>query len=718
MKIVAPAGNMERFYAAIKAGAKEIYMGLKGFGARRNAENFTLEEYKEALDYAHKRGAKIFLTLNTIMSEKEMEFLYPNLKVLYEHGLDAVIVQDLGYFRYMKENFPDMEYHGSTQMTVGNHYEAEYLRKIGFSRVVLPREMTFEEIKKIRENTKIELEIFVSGALCICYSGNCYMSSFIGSRSGNRGMCAQPCRKMYTDSNGKNGYMLSPKDQLYGFEEIKKLKEIGVDSIKVEGRMKDPNYVFTTVSYYKNLIDGIDMEEKTSEIFNRGYSKGYFYGNDKNLMNRDYSFNLGKNIGTLNGKRLKLTDKVVLGDGITYLSREFEKLGGGYINKIEIDGKKDNKYGLPGDTIVLKDVPRGSRYVFKSFSKEVNDEAENRIKQENQYLTVDGKFVAKIGELPTLTFIAQGGKGKVEYTVTGEKPVEKAAKKALTAEDAADKIGQLGDTVFTLGHLDVDIDDGIFMPVSILKSMKRECAENLETIVAESYRRKAPAKYSMPKEPEETRELVISAIVANEEQAKVLRDFGIKRIYHRGIDIAKEGRLEEQDLSSRLACNLYQLLENKNSDVVVNWNLNITNRYTIEELYKTGKLETVILSPEISFDAIREIGKTKARKAIIGYSRLKGMHIELPLFEKDKEIITNSEGDIFTAVKTKNGNTEIYLERPLNILNDIYKLPNLMIDEVVMEFSLETAEEVKEVIYNMETRKGIYRAYNYERGVY
>ena len=145
---------MERFYAAVKAGAQEIYMGLKGFGARRNAENFTLEEYKEALDYAHKRGVRIFLTLNTIMMEKEMDFLYENLKVLYEHGLDAVIVQDLGYFRYMKENFPDMEYHGSTQMTVGNHIEAEYLRKIGFKRVVLPREMTFEEIKKIRENRK------------------------------------------------------------------------------------------------------------------------------------------------------------------------------------------------------------------------------------------------------------------------------------------------------------------------------------------------------------------------------------------------------------------------------------------------------------------------------------------------------------------------------------------------------------------------------------
>lgn len=718
MKIVAPAGNMERFHAAIKAGATEIYMGLKGFGARRNAQNFTLEEYKEALDYAHKRGVRVFLTLNTIMSEKEMEFLYPNLKALYEHGLDAVIVQDLGYFRFMKENFPDMEYHGSTQMTIGNHYEAEYLRKIGFSRVVLPREMTFEEIKKIRENTKIELEIFVSGALCICYSGNCYMSSFIGSRSGNRGMCAQPCRKMYENENGEKGYLLSPKDQLYGYEEIQKLKAIGIESIKVEGRMKDPNYVFETVSYYKNLIDEKNIEERTSEIFNRGYSKGYFYGNDKNIMNKNYSFNLGKNIGRITGKYLKLTDKVVLGDGIIYLSPTYEKLGGGYINKIDINGKRDNKFANPGDTILLKDVPRGSKYVFKSYSKEVNDDVENRIKKENHYKNIDGYFKGKIGEVPKLTLKCQGATGEIYVTEVGENPVEKASKKALTHEEIKDKISQLGDTTFILNSFDSDIDENIFLPVSVLKNLKRECAKKLEDKLVESYRRKAPEKHIFPKEGETTREVEISAIVSNKGQEKVLRDFGIKRIYYKGIDIARENQLNEQDLNSKLASNLYQLLENNNNDVVVNWNLNITNRYTIDELYKTGKVETVIISPEISFDAIREIGKVKARKAILGYSTLKGMHIELSIFNKDKEIIKNNEGDIFTAVKTLNGNTEIYLERPLNILNDIWKLSNLMIDEVVLEFNLETPEEVSEVLENMKRRTGIYRAYNYERGVY
>lgn len=720
MKIVAPAGNMERFYAAVKAGAQEIYMGLKGFGARRNAENFTLEEFKEAIDYAHKRGVKIFLTLNTIMMEREMEFLYQNLKVLYEYGLDAVIVQDLGYFKYMKENFPEMEYHGSTQMTVGNHYEAEYLRKLGFTRVVLPREMTFEEIKKIRENTSIELEVFVSGALCICYSGNCYMSSFIGSRSGNRGMCAQPCRKKYENSSGEKGYLLSPKDQLLGFEEIKKLKEIGIESIKVEGLMKDPNYVFETVSYYHNLIEGVKAQEKSSELFNRGYSKGYFYGNDNYIMNRDYSYNLGKNLGLLNGKELKLKSRVVLGDGIIYLSKDFEKLGGGYINKIELkNGNMGKKSAEAGEIIVLRDVPRGSKYIFKSYSKEVNDDAQNRMKKEEQRLGIKGEFIGKIGEKPILKLETLNNQGiKVEVEVIGEKEVEKASKKALICEDVESKISEMGDSTFILETFSCNIDDEIFIPLSVLKSLKREGTEKLEEKLIESYRRKAPERFSLSSEKEDIREIELVAIVSNLTQENTVKKYGIEKIYKRGIDIAKEGSLNNQDLNSKLACNLYQMLENNNEKVMLNWNLNITNRYTIEVLAETNKVESVIISPELSFEKIKEIGKTSVKKAILGYSKLKGMYIELPLFNKDEEILKNEEGDTFLAVKNEVGNTEIYLEKPLNILNDIKKLNDLMIDQVVLEFTTETKEEVEKALEDMKNRKGFYKAYNYERGVY
>lgn len=720
MKIVAPAGNMERFYAAVKAGAQEIYMGLKGFGARRNAENFTLEEYKEALDYAHKRGVRIFLTLNTIMMEKEMDFLYENLKALYEHGLDAVIVQDLGYFRYMKENFPDMEYHGSTQMTVGNYIEAEYLRKIGFKRVVLPREMTFEEIKKIRENTSIELEIFVSGALCICYSGNCYMSSFIGSRSGNRGMCAQPCRKEYTDSKGNKGYLLSPKDQLMGYDEIQKLKEIGIESIKVEGRMKDPNYVFETVGYYSQMINGEKAEERVSEIFNRGYSKGYFHGADSSLINKNYSYNLGKEIGLIFGRELKLKDRVVLGDGIIYLSKDYEKLGGGYLNKIEVKGSKEvRKSAESGETIFLKDVPRGSKYIFRSFAKEVNDDVENKLKKYDQKLDITGEFFGNLGEKPVLILEAVSNQGKkIRVEKLGENEIEAAAKRAATPEDIVEKLKESGDSTFNIVNVDCHISEGIFLPVSVIKSLRREAAAELEELLVESYRRKAGRKYEIPYEEDEEREVILSVIVSNDAQEKAVKSYGIEKIYRRGYDIAREGMLKEQDLNNKLASNLYQLIENKNNDTTINWNLNVSNRYTIEELSKLGKAETVILSPEISFEKIKEIGKTSLRKAILGYSRLKGMYVEIPLFDRSRETIENSEGDRFTVVQNNIGNSEIFFERPLNILKDMSRMKKLHIDEIVAEFTIETPEEVREILENMETRAGIYRAFNYERGVY
>lgn len=720
MKIVAPAGNMERFYAAVKAGAQEIYMGLKGFGARRNAENFTLEEYKEALDYAHKRGVRIFLTLNTIMMEKEMDFLYENLKVLYEHGLDAVIVQDLGYFRYMKENFPDMEYHGSTQMTVGNHIEAEYLRKIGFKRVVLPREMTFEEIKKIRENTSIELEIFVSGALCICYSGNCYMSSFIGSRSGNRGMCAQPCRKEYTDSNGNKGYFLSPKDQLLGYDEIQKLKEIGIESIKIEGRMKDPNYVFETVEYYHQMINEKEVEERVSEVFNRGYSKGYFNGADTSLINKNYSYNLGKEIGLIFGKELKLKDRVVLGDGIIYLSKDFEKLGGGYLNKIEVKGSKElRKSAEAGETIFLKDVPRGSKYIFRSFAKEVNDDIENKLKKYDQKLDITGEFFGNLGEKPLLKLEAVNNQGKkIQVEKVGENEVEAAVKKAATPEEIIEKLKESGESTFNITEIECHISEGIFLPVSVIKSLRRAATAELEKFIVESYRRKSGNRYQLPYEEDIEREIILSVITSNTAQEKIVKEYGIEKIYRRGYDIAREGILKEQNLDSKLASNLYQLIKNKNNDVTVNWNLNISNRYTIEELAKLGKAETVILSPEINFEKIKEIGKTSLRKAILGYSKLKGMYVEIALFDKNREVLENSEGDRFTVIKNSIGNSEIFFERPLNILNDMEKMKKLCIDEIVIEFTTETPEEVREVLNNIKTRSGIYRAFNYERGVY
>ena len=722
MKIVAPAGNLERFYSAVNAGADEIYMGIKGFGARRNVENFTLEEYKEAIDYAHKRGSRIFLTLNTLMKNVEIDFLYTNLKALYEYGLDAIIVQDLGYFRFIKENFPDIDIHGSTQMTVANHFEAEYLRKLGFKRVVLPREMTFEEIKKIRENTSIELEVFVSGALCISYSGNCYMSSFIGGRSGNRGMCAQPCRKLYT-KDSKCNFLLSPKDQLMGKEEIQKLKSIGINSIKIEGRMKEKTYVNEAVTYFKDMIADIDRNEKLSNVFNRGYSKGYFYSDTKSsdIMNRNYSATMGKNIGIISGKELVLEDGIILGDGITYLSRDYEVLGGEYINRIEKKNQREKfKEANVGDKIILRNAPKGAKYVFKNFDKEVIDEITQRLKQENKKQEIDLIFEGKLGEKPVLKGKITNNYGKeIVETIAGENIIEQASKKSAEAKSIEEKLCETGDTPFVVTDCKVYIDNNIFMPVSVLKELRRNLLQILEKKLVESYRRNLGERkiFKIEIEKDRVKTPEISVMVTTKEQEKIVRDLGIKKIYHRGFDVAKEGNLEKIDLNSHLATNLYQVLENETKDITVGWNLNIGNIYSLNEFSKIPNVKTIILSPELKYEEIESIGRVPVRKAMLGYSKLKGMYIELGILGNGDTFV-NEQNDIFISRINELGNDEIYFKKPLNVLSQVRRLGKLGIDEVVIELLDETEQEINDIINNIDKKENAYSPYNYERGVF
>ena len=720
MKIVAPAGNMERFYSAISATADEIYLGLKGFGARRNAENFTVEELKQAIDYAHLRGSRIFLTLNTIMTNREIELLYPTLKDLYNYGLDAIIVQDLGYAEYLHKNFPSIEIHGSTQMTVANYYEINYLKELGFKRIVLPRELSFEEIKEIRKNTDMELEVFVSGSLCISFSGNCYMSSFIGGRSGNRGMCAQPCRKEYKTSCGEKSYFLSPKDQLYGLDEIKKLQEIGVESIKVEGRMKDVSYVYETVSYFRNLINGIDKEENTPKLFNRGYSKGYFYDNDKTIMNRDYSYNMGEKIGEVVGKSIRLDEDVVSGDGITFVSKDYKNLGGTYINKIAYKNEK-----------LILNFPDGTKYIFRNYNKRLNDEISKRIKSTDKKLEINFDFTAKLDEKLILKIYLEDKNGNriLNLEEISETLTQKAQKRAINEEDIKEKLTEIGDSEFTVKNIKIDIDENIFIPLSELKNLKRNAVEKFREKILSYFRRDLDSElkennqeyFKLEIEKDKPKDLEIRMIVSNEEQKNFLEnikdEYNIKEVYYRTYDIAKQSMLGQHNLDNKLASNLYELLENKNSDVMLNWNMNIVNSYTISVLEKIEKLESFIVSPEINFSKIRELGRTRLKKALLIYSKLKGMTIDVDIADNKNEIITNKENDKFNIIKNEYG-TEIFLDKPLNIINIMEDIKKLNVDIVVLEFTTETIEDIKKVLKQLKTRKGEYREYNYKRGVY
>ncbi|MGL6131495.1 MAG: peptidase U32 family protein, partial [Fusobacteriaceae bacterium] len=528
-------------------------------------------------------------------------------------------------------------------------------RELGFSRVVLSRELSLGEIKSIRENTTIELEIFVSGALCVCYSGKCYMSSFIGARSGNRGMCAQPCRKMYNVDGRDMGYILSPKDQLMGKDEIDFLKEIGVESIKIEGRMKEAKYVHELTGYFKALIDGEERRERISRIFNRGYGKGYFHSEEKNLINSRYSFNLGKQIGIFNGKEVKISERVMLGDGVTYLSKDFEKLGGAYISKIvhrtfdknrekSLSSSADkSKEAFPGETLIMQDIPVGTRYLFKSFDKEIEDTINLERKHSDKKVEISGEFKAELNKLPKLTFYYKNLKGEIlTGEAFGEKEVEVAGKKPITAENIQDKLSELGETEFFLGNCDFQLEDNLFIPVSIIKAMKRDAAEDLIEKIADSYRREnsSQAKYIVTKAEElvEEKDPIVSAIVTTSEQEKKLKELGIDKIYYANVGVVKEKNLDRVKYDSPIAYTLLDTKQNPRKNLTLHWSLNISNRYTISEWEKNSKIETVMISPELSFEKIKNLGATKLKKALLIYSKPKVMQIEATLVEKATEL--------------------------------------------------------------------------------
>ena len=318
IELLAPAGNFDALKAAVNAGADAVYLAGENFGARAYAQNFSRENLIDAVKFAHLRGVKIHVTANTILADDELENFADYIKFLRKIHVDAILVQDLGAAKIIQEIAPEIPLHASTQMTIHNLEGVNFLAKIGFSRVVLSRELSLAEIEKIAKNSSIETEIFIHGALCICYSGQCLMSSMIGGRSGNRGRCAQPCRLPYklVDADGKNflenvgEYLLSPKD-LNTLEILPQILQTGVDSLKIEGRMKRPEYVATVVKIYRDALDKKSLQDasyKLQAIFNRDFTTAHLDGNPRRNLISDKRPN---NRGVLVGRVTKIFENKI-----------------------------------------------------------------------------------------------------------------------------------------------------------------------------------------------------------------------------------------------------------------------------------------------------------------------------------------------------------------------------------------------------------------------
>ena len=559
VEILAPAGSMECLKAAIAAGADAVYTGGALFGARAYAHNLTEEELLEAIDYVHLHGRRLYLTVNTLIKDREMEKqMYDYLLPYYRQGLDAVIVQDIGLFRFIRKHFPDLPIHASTQMTLTGVDGAKFLEKEGAQRIVTSRELSMAEVKKIADETELEIESFVHGALCYCYSGQCLFSSFIGGRSGNRGQCAQPCRLLYRTPEAKRPqYLLSLKD-ICTLELIPEMIESGIYSFKIEGRMKKPEYAAAVAFQYRKYADlylkyyeecpaGEDpaayamkkyrvCEEDRQmllDLYNRGgFHTGYYHTQNGREM---VSLNRPNHAGVPAVKVLAKKGRNVTAKALTDLypqdiielpMRKGREKADNYTCKDAVRKGMNVQIPVFADTPFKRDEiwmrTRNSALIERLHEEFVNGKIKERI---------CGTFRLYPQEAATLTVKCRDA----EITVTGEKAQE-ALSQPMSRERIEKQLRKTGNTEFEFSFLKVEIGEKVFLPMQSLNELRREALETLEKVICEKYRRSGEVK-----DPEEDtielsmEEEVLSGWTASvrtaEQMEVILEEEAIGRIY-------------------------------------------------------------------------------------------------------------------------------------------------------------------------------------------
>ncbi|TGE31057.1 U32 family peptidase [Desulfosporosinus sp. Sb-LF] len=503
LELLAPAGSFEAFKAAVENGADAVYLGGRSFNARASAANFDLEELSKAIRYAHERNVRVYVTVNILIADQEFQELLDYLYTLHEIGVDAVIVQDVGVAELIHSILPELETHASTQMTVNTSWGVQHLETLGFCRVVLARETSANEMKVIAEKTPLDIEVFVHGALCVGYSGQCLMSSFIGGRSGNRGTCAQPCRMTYQLVNEekenllvqKNSgeHLLSPRD-LNLAEELAELKRIGIHSLKVEGRMKRPEYVATVIRLYRQAINRIEDQaeegplltpeehQELLQVFNRDFTSGYLRENlGAELMSYSRPNNRGTRLGRvarLESGRLfiKLEATLHPGDGIelwTGRGREGVTVGSIWRDKAEVEE------GLHGETVQIEfsGIAQPGDRVFKTNDAVLMEKARESFQEGREQRK--GPLIMRLSGHVGDKLCLEVMESERRVTVYSANEAQKALKRPLTREYAFQQLSRLGTTPFWLDKLELEIDEGIMLPVSDINEMRRLAVEEL-----------------------------------------------------------------------------------------------------------------------------------------------------------------------------------------------------------------------------------------------
>ena len=678
-EILAPAGSYESLVAAVRSGANAVYLGTSAFNARMKADNFAGEKLKEAVDYCHARGVKVHVTVNTLVFDKELKTAKETIELIADSGADAVILQDLGLAYLFKQCANDIERHASTQMSVGTLSGVQLLSDLGYKRAVLPRELSESEIREIKDDTTAEIEIFVHGALCMCVSGQCYMSSIFGERSGNRGLCAQPCRLPFAVQGG-TGNDLSLKD-LSLVERMDDIVSAGIESLKIEGRMKRPEYVSAAVTSVKCALDGNlerELTDKLRAVFSRsGFTQGYF----ESKLGRD-----------MFGIRQKEDVTASTNKVLSELSRAYEK--------------------------------------------------------ETPLIPVEFYLSVVEGEKISLSVSAMG---KTCF-VTDETIPEKALNKPMTKEGLSERIGKCGGTQFYAEKIEVDLDDGLIVPASVINNLRRTALSELENKLTDvksvaftdvaikipSHEVNTPPKFhirvsrkdQIPDNLDNVENLYLPLNI-DENSVESLKNSGVNlgvevprgifgnektveklliRAKSMGIKIAYCSNLDALAIAKKLGF-----------DVHTGFSMNVANSLSVGVL-ESLDVKSLTLSPELTLKDLANIGG-RVPRGIIAYGRLPLMLTRnCPIRNgktcqecKMSSFLTDRMGKKFPVVCNM-GFSEILNSAPIYMADRMSEIKNM--DFVTFYFTKEKKETCEAIIEAYKKGKKLSDASSYTRGLY
>ncbi|MCL2873755.1 MAG: U32 family peptidase [Defluviitaleaceae bacterium] len=759
--LLSPAGSVGALYAAVNGGCDAVYLGGELFSARMAADNFADEDISSAIDYCHLHGVKIYVTVNTLYKNTELEPLFKFLEFAYSRGADAFIFQDLGAATLASETFPDIEIHASTQMNTHSLACARFIKEAGFSRLILSRELNLKQIENITKNSGVETEIFAHGALCVGFSGQCLLSSFAGGRSGNRGRCAQPCRLKYKlcDSRGKkmaDGYLLSPKDMTI-LDNLKEIAVSGVSALKIEGRMKTPGYVYTVTSTYRKYLDiinngSVDINEndveKLLQAFNRGgsFSDGYIKNYSAlNMMSIETPKNSGVLIGIVTGYEPKFkrvfikTDKeLVPGDGVEIWTQKEPHVGFGV-----------NVHAAAGETAAFMahgDISEGDR-VYRTFDKKFTDDLKNvgireypDVKKIDIAVSVSAKIDAPIKIKIECSRVSVEIQGDI---------VQSAQNAPLTSDRLFAQISKLDTYPFNINFTDCDVDDNIYMAISAVNEVRRNAFARFSEELLSSYRRPeviSSVSYNHnEKDIISEKKLSISAITKDqlygcliEGVNRVYADISnislddinslIKKMHEYGIELYLSlPRIDVEDSLSSIvsiventAVDGYlirtygqlHLLENSNKAKVLDSNFNVLNGFSADYLRKFANCITP--SQELNLEEINALGGEKTEVIVYGRQVLMATRqCPVGLYVADKKngqfcemkenadgyILKDDKGSEFPIITDCDKCLAMVLNSSMLFLIDkANSLNKLSAESLRLDFTTETAEETKKII--------------------